>query len=734
VVTKAGAKLLDFGLAKLRALEAETGAALSSLHTATAAKPLTSVGTIMGTFQYMAPEQVEGGEADARTDVWALGAVLYEMATGRKAFAGKNQASLMAAILKEEPPPMRELTPVTPPALDRLVRTCLAKDPDERMQSARDVARELGWMREAGSEASAGRRPRVSRVLAILAALVLALLAGLWAGRRSGPKGASARAKPIHLTIAAAPGVSFVHSGGNPGVAISPDGSQLVYVGRSAGERLYRQDLDQGTVVAIPDTEGASNPVFSPDGKAVAFKAGGKLQTVSLAGGQPVPLADGWELGAWSPDGETLYFVPDGNSGIWKVPARGGNPTPITKPDRDGFDNTHWWPEVLPGGDRLLYTSCCGRNRIMAVDLPTGKRTSLIENGFFARYVATGHLVFAQGSSLVAARFDPVTLEVGSPVKVLPNVVIGHEQFAEYSISQNGSLLYFSGESDFAKRLVRISRNGADRQILTEARPYSYAINLTRNGERVAVSFWEGQLDVFVYDLVRGGFDRITLDPHNDWSPVWTPDDRKLVFTSVRRGGQFNFYIQPADKSAPAELLYASKDPQWPSSWSPDGKLLAFGQYRAGQGGDIWIYSTESRRAGPFRDQPFDEGFARFSPDGRWLAYQSDELGQSEVYVAPYPGPGPTCKVSTVGGGEPHWSGDGKELFYRHGTTAMVADVANRNFCNAQSRTLFDGLAPGSWDVSSKGDFFVTFQPHDPPRLHLVLNWSEELKRLVPAN
>jgi Tol biopolymer transport system component len=248
------------------------------------------------------------------------------------------------------------------------------------------------------------------------------------------------------------------------------------------------------------------------------------------------------------------------------------------------------------------------------------------------------------------------------------------------------------------------------------------------DGRRLALATYDGQQDVYIYDFTRNDFDRMTSDPHNDFFPVWTPDGRSLVFTSVRKG-QLDLYMIPADKSRPEELLYANEFEKWPLSWSPDGKLLAFGEQRLETKNDIWIYSMEDKKARPFRAGMFNERYPEFSPDGRWLSYTSDELGRSEVYVVPYPGPGQTCKVSTSGGEAARWSADGTELFYQQGSTAMVVNVSGRDFCNAKPQELFDGLESYSWDVSPKGDFFVTLAPREPPRLFLVFNWFEDLRR-----
>jgi Tol biopolymer transport system component len=733
MLTKSGVKLLDFGLAKLQA----TGAVVGMSVAATMTSPLTAQGTILGTLQYMAPEQLEGRESDARSDIFAFGAVLYEMLTGKKAFEGKSQASVISAIMSAEPEPLLKLQPITPPTLDRIVATCLAKDPDDRWQTAADLKRELKWTSENASPLSmASHREALSqRMMSVVVAMALAAIVVIgifvWSMARPGP----APLQPTHVPVATPPGVVLFHALGNPTVAISSDGRRLVYAGSSQGQRLYLQDLDRpGAAAPIAGTEGGLNPFFSSDGKWLAFVANNKLQKVPLIGAEPVRLADAshFKGGAWSPDDETIYFVPHLDTGVWKVSAGGGTPVQITTPDRDGYDSGHWWPAILPGGRRLLYTSCCGRDRIMALDLVTGQRTLLIENGFFATYASTGHLVFAQGPALLAAGFDPDSLKVTLPMKILDSIVTGYEKHAQYAISKTGTFVYFDGVSDFQRTLVRIDRNGAIRQIAKGPRGYTSIMRLAPDGRHLALTTYEAQTDLFVYDLLRDDLDRVTLDPHNDFNAVWTPDGRNLVFTSIRRG-QLDLYMGPADKSRPEELLYASDFPKFASSWSPDGQLLAFVEEHPGRGNDIWIYSSRDKKARPFREASFFEDFPQFSPDGRWLVYQSDELGHFEIYAAPYPGPGPTCKVSTSGGAEPRWSADGTQIFYRRGSTAMVVDVADRQFCTANPQGLFEGLEPGMWDVSPKGDFFVTLAPREPPRLHLVLNWFEELKRLVPT-
>ncbi|MGH9254620.1 MAG: protein kinase domain-containing protein [Vicinamibacterales bacterium] len=517
MLTKSGAKLLDFGLAKLR--PAGAMAAVSLGEAPTVSSPLTGAGSILGTLHYMAPEQLEGKDADARTDLFAFGTVLYEMVTGKKAFAGKSAASLIGAIMTAEPQALSQLQPMTPKALEHVTRTCLAKSPDERWQSAMDLHTQLRWV--AGNLAAAEtvhvQRNRLSiREIAAWSVAALALISTFTFWRSNliqlGP--ARPLAEPADIPVATPPGVVLVHDPGGPSVAISPDGRRPIYAGLLQGQRLYLQDLDRrGAAVPILGTEGAQAPFFSSDGKWLAFVANNRLQKLALGGGAPVVLAESGPLfrgGVWSLDDETIYFVPGVQTGIWKVPAQGGKPVQITTPDRNGFEDfAHWWPiSVLPGDQRLLYTSCCGRTRIAVLDLATGKRTPIIENGVFARYVPTGHLVFAQGHSLLAARFDPDSLKIGNPVKVLDNFVTGREAHAQYSISQSGTLVYFDGVSDFQRTLVRVERSGAVRPLAKGAWPIISGMRLANDGRRLALSLTEGPVNVFIYDLLRDDFDR----------------------------------------------------------------------------------------------------------------------------------------------------------------------------------------------------------------------------------
>ena len=736
-------KVLDFGLAK--ALDPNPTGDPSQSPTLTAAA--TQMGVIMGTAAYMSPEQARGKTVDKRADIWAFGCVVFEMLTAKKAFEGDDVSLTLAKVLEREPS-WESLPDTTPPHLRNVLQRCLEKEPRQRVQATGDVrlamegAFDVSVAPIAEGPRSGGLSMRPVAV-AVLSAAVACF--ATWFVLSPDPLRTAPSGEPTHLPVATPPDVLIPYEPASLGVAISPQGTRVVYVGSSHDRRLYVQRLDQtGAVSFIAGTEEPGNPFFSPDGEWVGFTANGRLQKVALSGGPPVELADALSFrgAVWSPDGNTIYFVPLARGGIWKVPSGGGEAQRVTTPEVGSSDygSVHWWPDVLPGGDHLVYTAV-PQNQIMLLDIATEESTPLVD-GYFARYLSTGHLVFARDDSLWAAPFDTKSLDIGIPIKVLDGIVTSSEMHAEFGVSHSGTLVYLSGVSDFKRRLVRVDRTGTREHLAVEAHPNLDRIDISPDGQRLALSMAQGpgaepranisSWDVYVYDLVRGTFDRLTADALA-WSPVWTADGMSVVF-NVAIQGEFNFYARPADRSAPRELLYASPHPKWAYSWSSDGRFLAFGEEHPETGADVWIYSADQpERAESFRAEPFLEEFPAFSPDGNWLAYQSNELGVFEVYVTPYPGPGPTYRVSTAGGEEPRWSADGTELFYRQGTTAMVVNVADHDFARAEPRALFTGLEKLAWDVSPAGDFFVTFEQREPPQLHIILNWTEELRALVDA-
>jgi eukaryotic-like serine/threonine-protein kinase len=758
MLTKTGTKLLDFGLAKLKREVVPANVPLSELPTAK--DPLTAQGTIVGTLQYMAPEQLEGKEVDARTDIFAFGVVVYEMATGKRAFEGKSQASLIAAILEREPPAMSSLQPMTPPALDRVVKKCLAKEPDKRWQTASDVCDELKWIAEE-SRPRAAPSPGLTApnkmlrrwiVLSALACLIVAGIAGL----------AVWNLKPSPTTLVSRsvfflpPGQRFPANVGQSldMLALSPDGKHLVYVANEGGaNQLYLRSLDSFVARPIPGTEGATDPFFSPDSEWVGFFVPlGKLKKVSISGGAAVTLCDaqGGEGATWGPNG-MIIFTPTPSSGLAVVSAEGGTPQPLTTLDSKKGETSHRWPEFLPGGKAVLFMTLTGSNLgATAIDWPlelymlkTGERRDLMQVGSRPRYAPSGHVVYAQGTNLMAAPFDSGRMALtGASVPVVEGVArtIG---VPEYAVSDNGALGYLPGVSVQATqlRLVWVDRKGAEQPIAAPPQAYRNP-RVSPDGRRVAVSIIELGTQIWIYDLGRDTLTRLTFEGNPNLDPVWTPDRKRVAFSS---GNPRNLFWQAADGSGKAERLTTNDYIQSPNSWLPDGQSLAFTEMNPTTGRDVWVLGLSDRTPHLFLRTPFTEAAPRFSPDGRWLAYVSDESGHFEVYVQPYPGPGGKWQISTESGTEPVWNPNGRELFYRSGGKMMAVDIATQpGFAAGKPRMLFEGrysptpLTSPNYDVSPDGQRFLMLKPSEqaqaaPTQINVVLNWFEELKQKVPV-
>ena len=762
MLTKVGAKLLDFGLAKLRA-DAAPGVPFSQLPTAQ--DSLTVEGTILGTLQYMAPEQVEGkvDDVDARTDIFAFGAVVYEMATGKKAFEGKSAASVIGKIMQYDPPPMSSLQPMTPPTLDRVVKKCMAKVPEKRWQAASDLYDELKWIAEGGSEtgmpavavtvaASPGWRRALPLVLTAVVAVILGGIA-VWILMRSGvlpPQPVSRFALTLPLTELLGARTSGMFE---PVVALSPDGTRLVYV---ANQQLYLRLMDSLEARPIPGTEGAAAPFFSPDGQWVGFFADGKLKKVSISGGAALTLCDAPNSrgASWGPD-DTIVFAPTPNSGLFQVSAAGGTPQVLTT--LKAGDVAHDYPHSLPGGKAVLFrvwgSTSLATSRIEVHVLGTGERRVLVQGGTHVRYVPTGHLVYAQAGTpgtLLAVPFDLERLEVtGNPFPIVESVFqSSNNGLAQFSFSHSGSLVYVPGGLQAAAfSLVWVDRQGAVEPL--GAPPHTYRnIRLSPDGRQVASTIADASIDVWVYDISRGTLTRLTFEGRNG-HPIWTPDGMRLTFRSNREGGPLNLFWKPADGSGAAERLTTSEQDQSPTSWSPDGQVLAFYErsFAEGQAStdrNIWVVPLEGEREPrPFLQTPFNEGGAVISPDGRWLAYVSNESGRFDVYVQPFPGPGGKRQISTEGGNEPVWSRNGEELFYRNGNQMMAVEITTEpTFSAGTPSILFEGafrrgsVLRADYDIAPDGQRFVMLQQGGTDALtqiNVVLNWFEELMQRVPT-
>ena len=630
MLTPPGAKLVDFGLAKLQAQEAARE--MSSLPTQQ--KPLTEQGSILGTFQYMAPEQLEGKDADARSDLFALGAVLYEMVTGRKAFQGKSQASLISAIMSSEPPSMTELEPLSPKTLERVVRRCLEKDPDKRWQTAAGVLDALRFLAEEGEPEKTPSSPVAtgSRLLmgSALGLALGALVAGLvvWSAMRPEPN-------PVKRFV-----VNFGEEerlGGFPGhrIAISPDGARIAYLIDRDGGLLMLRAMNQIEARPIAGTEGARHPFFSPDGEWLGFFADGTLKKISLAGGAPLTLAQlnssNFNGAVWVSDDTILY---NEGADILRVPAAGGAPDVLLAPDEDRYI----WPETLPGDDAVLYTVWRGnldQSAIAVFSETTGESRVLVETGTHPLYTASGHIVFARApDALWAVPFDLDRLDItGSPFPVLEGVTIYPGGASNFGVSHDGSLVYVPGDVAAPEStLVWVDRHGVARPLTEARRTYGHP-RLSPDGTRLAVEIGVGlQSDVWVLETARETLTRLTFEGVNR-RPIWTPDGNEITFgSSRRRNGVFDILSKPADGSGEAVPMTANDHLELPASWSPDGKTLVFRHEPGDTGHDIArLVPEDGGEAETIVGTGFQERHAALSRDGRWLAYSSEESGRREV-------------------------------------------------------------------------------------------------------
>jgi serine/threonine-protein kinase len=753
MLTKSGTKLLDFGLAKLKQ---EFSPAIPDSQLPTMKSAITGEGTILGTLQYMAPEQVEAKEADARTDIFAFGAVVYEMATGKKAFEGKTSASVMAAILKDEPPAMSSLTPMTPPALDRVVKKCLRKDRDDRWQSARDAAEELKWIAEGGSQAgmstiavAPARKNWRKMLLWGAAGLAVCAVVGLavWNLKPAG-------IKPVtRFTMSLPPGQRIDLAGTGRAIAISPDGTRLVYAAgpSNLARQLYIRAMDSLDATPIPGTDGAADPFFSPDGQWIGYVNISHLMKVSLNGGAPVSLVDftigngsngdsGFSGASWG--GQGMIAFARGSGPIQQVPDTGGNVQPLTRLEKAEY--AHRSPEFLPDGKSVLFVTLTGATavKLVAQVLGTGERRDLIQSGDVARYAPSGHLVYAQGANLMAAPFDPQRLQVTGTAMPVVQGVLATGGIAQYSCSSTGSLVYVPGSVKAARlKLVWVDRKGAEQPVTAPAHNYVLP-RVSPDGKRVAVGIEEEDSQIWLYDLGRDTLTRLTFEGNANVDPVWTPDGQRIAF----KGTGNRLFWQPADGSAGAEALTKSElaGNNVPGSWSPDGQVLTFMEINPNTGYDVYTLPLKDGKPQPFVQTPSLETAPRFSPDGHFIAYGSDESGRVEIYVRPYPGPGGKWQISSEGGMEPVWNPKGREIFYRSGNKMMAVDVTTQPaFSAGKPKMLFEGPyvpTPRSfpdYDVSPDGQRFLMLKASEqgqaPAQINVVLNWFEELKRRVPS-
>jgi serine/threonine-protein kinase len=750
MLTATGAKLLDFGLARpVAPTTLATMTAVTLMHS-----PVTQEGMVVGTFQYMSPEQVEGKEVDERSDLFSLGAVLYEMLTGQRAFEGKTQLSVASSILEREPALISTFKPMTPPALDHAIRRCLAKSPEERWQTARDLELELKWIAESGSQLSPtsatltkklGARWRLA-VLWATSTVFLAAITGFitWNLKSTPPR-------PVTRTVITLPRGQKLAGLDQAALALSPDGNQLAYVAMQSGiQQIYLRSMDTLEARPVPGTEGATNPFFSPDGQWLGFFAGLKLKKTSLSGGAAVSLSDAAQsFGAsWGSLG-IVAFAPLQASVVQQISEAGGAPQPLTHLEKG--EVSHRRPEFLSGGKALLFSSApntfnWNTARIVAQSVSTGERRILIQAATHPHYSSSGHLLFVQGGNLMAVPFDPQHLTVtGAAVPVVEGLLHSTTSgTAQYSVSTSGTLAYIPGVSHADERsLVWVNRRGEEQALNAPSRPYVFP-KISPDGKQVGLAITGQETQLWLYDLSRETLTRLTFDGTLNLNTIWTPDGKSIVFQS-NKDGPPNIYWQRADGSGGLERLTTSDFVHFPVSMSPDGQLLAYGEINPTTGYDLWILRLKDRQAMPFLRTPFTESVPQFSPDGHWLAYISNESGRYEVYVQPYPGPGGKWQISTDGGTEPIWNPTGRELFYRDGSKMMSVEVSTQSgLTTGKPRMLFEGpyqpspATTPNYAVSPDGQRFLMLKfvgtPEEAPmQINVVLNWFEELKRRVPT-
>ena len=759
-------KVLDFGLAKLTETAHAPASELSMSPTITSPAMMTGVGMILGTAAYMSPEQAKGRPADKRSDVWAFGAVLYEMLTGKRAFDGEDMADVLGAVTRLDPD-WTALSSDVPQSIRTLLQRCLVKDRRKRIA---DIAAALFVLDHqtglaaagAGSAAPLPRRPLWRRVVTpVAAALVAAAVAGtaVWFAMRP--------AEPVpprvsRLPLAPSATAALTISGNDRDLAITPDGSRVVYVG-NRGTQLFVRALDALEPVAV--FTGAPRGLFvSPDGQWIGFVDGAiALKKVAVTGGPAVTLAtlDGASRGAtWAPDDSIILATGTLTTGLQRVAAAGGPTTVLTRPDRAQGELDHLWPEVLPGGRAVLFTITAATGgldaaQVAVLDLQSGTRKILVRGGSHAHYVSSGQLVYAAAGTLRAVPFDLERMETyGAPVPVVPAVVMTANGGVDAVVAGNGTLAYVSGSGAVGEQraLVWVDRQGRETPI--PAPPHSYLYpRLSPDGTRIAVYAPNPESDIWVWDFSRTTLTRVTFGPGYDGYPTWTPDSRRLIFTSDRAGAR-NLYWQAADGTGAIERLTESPagTAQDATAVSPDGRRLIFTEIAPKTGEDVMQLELDgTHRVTPLVQSPFIERNGIVSPDGRWLAYEANDSGRFEIYVRPFPEVNSGhWQVSTGGGTRPLWARSGQELVYVSPTGALMRVGVERGpSWAATTPTLLikegyftiPGGNPGrTYDISPDGQRFLMIkegggsdQTAAPPQIIVVQHFDEELKRLVPT-
>jgi eukaryotic-like serine/threonine-protein kinase len=755
MLTRGGAKLLDFGLAKTTPVA--TGGGLSMSLTTPAA---TAQGTILGTFQYMAPEQLEGHEADARTDIFAFGAVVYEMLTGKKAFEGKSHATLIAAIIGRDPPPISAVHPLTPPAVDRVVQKCLRKDADQRWQTARDLLDELKWIAEGGTAVTPVganvRNPWIERAAWITGAA--GVLIALFSVLR--PASAPATGDVVRLSILPPdktlfPGQSIATVGA-PQLALSPDGRAIVFAAAAPGARptLWLRSLDAVTAHSLPGTEGAESPFWSPDDRWIGYFADGKLQKIPASGGPSQLIAANVpdnRLASWGPDDTILFST--GITGVLRVSSSGGTVTPVTELDTSRQEGSHRFPQFLPDGRHFLFmvrSSLADQAGAYVGSLDGKTKKLLIHGNTSAIYAPSGHVLFLDGDTLMGQAFDVERLELkGQAFVVERGVGRSSTGSGSYSVSGTGTLAY-AGTLSTPGRLTWFDRSGTPSG--TAGPPGDYTdFRLSPDQSRLAASLVDpktGLPDIWIMDLTRGVSAPFTFGPAVNASPVWAPDAARIIFRTTRAGGLTEFYgksafgggkeepVLPQTASRAAGIL-ATNTMLW--DWSPDGRHLLLSAVTSSDN-DLWLVPlTGNLKPVRFLSAPGDQWHGNFSPDGRLVAYTSNESDRFEVSIQTFPLTDRQWTVSTTGGYEPRWRADGREMYYLSSDQKLMAVGVGPGPSFGAPKELFQvrvaagvNLNRSHYVPSRDGRRFLINTPIGDPAMvpiTVVLNWTAALKK-----
>jgi Tol biopolymer transport system component len=761
VTPEGDVKVLDFGLGK--ALGPEHAASELSQSPTIVSGAATVHGVILGTAAYMSPEQARGRVVDERADIWAFGCILFEMLTGEQLFKGETVSDTLAAVLRAEPD-WRMLPAETPPAVRRLLKRCLEKDPKRRLHHMADArieieeaiadprgAAEASVATAAGIAGGAGgRKSPGARVLAIGAVVVALVSLGVGFFMKPAP--------PADPKVVRRVGIQIWPSARAGGVAISPDGKYIATRGGDVDGRrsLFLRPLDTYEGSVVPASRNCFDPFFSPDGTWVAFFTTGALNRAHVAGGSVQKICDilGTGRGSWGRDG-MIYIAspsPDRKSGIYRVRDTGGTPEVVAEPDLDLGERAFDYPDVLPDGRALLFAiETAGSPKVAVLDLKTGEKRVLADEGTHPRYTATGHVVYVSGidGRLMGAPFDLKKLVLTAPpVPVLEDFM----QPGDYDISVEGTLAYFSTRTLFVQNTVAIVDAKGHETTLVDQKDTWAQPRMSPNGKRVLLREVEPECIIWSFDVDRKTLTRLTFegDCHD---PLWSPDGKTITF-SFEKGLIRSIYEMPADGTGEKVLLAEASGPQAPGSWTRDGKLLVFDERAASTDWDVWVYSRETGKAEVFLQTQFAEALGKFSNDGRWIAYVSNESGRDEVFVRPYPGPGGKVQISLEGGSSPQWSPVGGRLFYLSGDKMMAVDVTLGSELKVGSPTVFFGGQAdfasvdlnlqtflldrdNNYDVTPDGKRLIVIKQQGDlsakDELRVVVNWFEELKRVVPV-